>query len=180
MKLDKEGNVLPPKAPAEATGVRCHKCKTGELVIRQSKRGPFMGCNQFPRCRTIVSAQELDNLKDLQAAGKWPPATPEEAEAILGREKKGGKGKAKAAPKAAAESTGLKCHRCRGGEFVVKKGQHGPFMGCNQYPKCKTIVGYKELDRLKELQAEGGWPPATEDEAEAILGANARGTRSRA
>ena len=40
LKLDKQGNVLPPKPPPEATGLKCYKCKEGELVIRQSKRGP--------------------------------------------------------------------------------------------------------------------------------------------
>ncbi|NLW84679.1 MAG: type I DNA topoisomerase [Phycisphaerae bacterium] len=87
VKMDKEGNPLPPAPPAEPTGVKCHKCKTGELVIRQSKRGPFMGCNKFPRCRTIVSVKKLDELKELAAVGKWPPATEEEAKKILAPDK---------------------------------------------------------------------------------------------
>ncbi len=85
--LDKEGNVLPPKEPPEPTGVRCYKCKEGELVIRKGKKGPFMGCNKFPRCRTIVSIKQLEQLKALQSEGKWPPKTIEEADAILGRKK---------------------------------------------------------------------------------------------
>jgi len=87
LKLDKQGNVLPPKPPAEPTGLKCHKCKQGELVIRQSKKGPFMGCNRFPRCRTIVSVKQLDHLKELQSAGQWPPETLEQAEQILGVKK---------------------------------------------------------------------------------------------
>ena len=83
VKMDKEGNPLPPKPPAEPSGLKCHKCKTGELVIRQSKRGPFLGCNKFPRCRTIVSMKKIDELKALAADGKWPPATEEEAKKIL-------------------------------------------------------------------------------------------------
>lgn len=88
MKIDKEGNVLPPAAPPEPTGVKCHKCKTGELVIRQSKRGPFMGCNKFPRCRNIISMKMLDKLKELQKEGIWPPDTIEKADELLGRKKK--------------------------------------------------------------------------------------------
>ncbi|MHC4120146.1 MAG: type I DNA topoisomerase [Planctomycetota bacterium] len=95
LKLDKEGNVLPPKPPAEPTGVKCYKCKEGELVIRQGKRGPFMGCNRFPKCRTIISIKQLDNLKELQTTGKWPPATHEEADELLGRKKPKAKAKAK-------------------------------------------------------------------------------------
>ena len=87
LKLDKQGNVLPPKPPAERTGIKCHKCKDGELVIRQSKKGPFMGCSRFPKCRTIVSIKQLDHLKQLQSAGQWPPETPEQADQLLGRKK---------------------------------------------------------------------------------------------
>jgi len=98
LRLDTEGNVLPPKPPAEPTGVKCYKCKQGELVIRQSKRGPFMGCNRFPKCRTIVSIKELDHLKELQAAGQWPPESKEKADELLGRTKRK-KAKAVAADK---------------------------------------------------------------------------------
>ena len=87
LKLDKEGNVLPPKPPAKPTGVKCYKCKEGELVIRQGKKGPFMGCNKFPRCRTIISIKQLDHLKQLQSEGQWPPKTIEQADDILGRKK---------------------------------------------------------------------------------------------
>ncbi len=87
LKLDKQGNIVPPKPPAEPTEVMCHKCKDGRLVIRQSKRGPFLGCGRFPKCRTIVSIKQLDHLKQLQSAGQWPPETPEQADQILGRKK---------------------------------------------------------------------------------------------
>ena len=87
LKLDKEGNVLPPKPPAEPTGVKCYKCKEGELVIRQGKKGPFMGCNRFPKCRTIISIKQLDHLKQLQSKGQWPPETIEQADELLGRKK---------------------------------------------------------------------------------------------
>lgn len=88
LNLDKDGNIKPPKAPPEPTGITCHKCKQGELVIRQSKRGPFLGCNRFPRCRTIVSIKQVDELKKLQAEGNWPPKTLEETDELLGRDKK--------------------------------------------------------------------------------------------
>lgn len=87
LNIDKDGNVLPPKPPPEPSGVKCYKCKEGELVIRQSKRGPFLGCGRFPKCRTIISIKEVDRLKQLQKEGKWPPATYEEADEILGRKK---------------------------------------------------------------------------------------------
>jgi len=87
IKLDKDGNALPPKQPPEPTGLGCYKCKEGELVVRQSKRGPFLGCNRFPRCRTIISYKQLEHLKQLQALGQWPPDSPDEAKKILGRKR---------------------------------------------------------------------------------------------
>jgi len=91
LKLDKDGNIIPPKPPAEPTGIKCYKCKDGELVVRQSKKGPFLGCNRFPKCRTIISMKQLENLKSLQSAGKWPPKTPQQADILLGRKGKGRK-----------------------------------------------------------------------------------------
>jgi len=87
LKLDKEGNALPPRPAPKPTGIKCYKCKGGELVVRESKRGPFLGCSRFPRCRTIISITQLDYLKQLQSAGQWPPKTIEEADQILGRRK---------------------------------------------------------------------------------------------
>jgi DNA topoisomerase-1 len=87
VRLDKEGNIAPPRPPAEPTGLKCYKCRQGELVIRQSKKGPFMGCNRYPRCRTIISVKQKDALLKLQSEGKWPPKTADEADKILGRKK---------------------------------------------------------------------------------------------
>lgn len=93
MRIDKAGNVMPPKPPAEPTGLKCYKCSTGELVIRQSKKGPFLGCNKFPRCRTIVSFKKLEELKELQTKGDWPPKSIDKADELLGRSKKTSKKK---------------------------------------------------------------------------------------
>jgi DNA topoisomerase-1 len=87
LNLDKQGNALPPKPAPEPTEIKCYKCKDGRLVIRQSKKGPFLGCNRYPKCRTIISIEQLDYLKKLQSEGNWPPKTIEGADQILGRKK---------------------------------------------------------------------------------------------
>lgn len=88
VRIDKQGNIMPPKPPAEPTGIKCYKCKSGELVIRQSKKGPFLGCNKFPRCRTIVNISNIDKLKQLQSEGKWPAKNEDEVNTILGKSDK--------------------------------------------------------------------------------------------
>jgi len=85
LNLDKEGNALPRRPAPKPTGVKCYKCKEGELVVRESKKGPFLGCNRFPKCRTIVNYSQLEKLKQLQSQGDWPPETPEQADQILGK-----------------------------------------------------------------------------------------------
>jgi len=87
LKLDKAGNVIDSQSRAEPTGIKCYKCNNGELVVRQSKRGPFLGCNNFPRCRTIVGIKKMDLLKQLQNEGKWPPKSIEQAKQILASKK---------------------------------------------------------------------------------------------
>jgi len=114
LKLDKQGQVVPPKPPPEPTGIRCHKCKSGQLVIRQSKRGPFLGCDRFPRCRTIISVKQVDRLRELQDQGQWPPETIEQADVLLGRAKAQAKTKTKAGTKAKAKTKAKKEAQAKG------------------------------------------------------------------
>ena len=34
----------------------CPECKTGKMVQRFSRRGPFFGCSRYPECRYAVSS----------------------------------------------------------------------------------------------------------------------------
>jgi DNA topoisomerase-1 len=81
--LDKKtGEPLPPKPPPEDTGMVCPKCNKKHIVIRQGKRGPFMSCIGFPKCRTTLPAERLEEFKASFAAGKgWP----EDVKAKFGR-----------------------------------------------------------------------------------------------
>jgi DNA topoisomerase-1 len=87
VRIDKEGNILPAKQlkePLQPTGLKCFKCKNGQFVIRQGRKGPFLACDKFPKCRTIIDAGKLEELKKLQEQGNWPPQSEEEIIAILG------------------------------------------------------------------------------------------------
>jgi DNA topoisomerase-1 len=69
----KTGEPLPPKPPPEDTGLLCPKCGKKPIVVRQGKRGPFMSCSGFPRCRTTLPAERLAEFKESFAQGKgWP------------------------------------------------------------------------------------------------------------
>ncbi len=66
------------KAPAPWTSVACEKCGR-PMALRSSKRGQFLGCTGFPRCRTI---------KQLPPEGEYTLLTPEEVEALKAKTEK--------------------------------------------------------------------------------------------
>ncbi|MGC9258951.1 MAG: type I DNA topoisomerase [Phycisphaerae bacterium] len=70
----KTGLPLPPKPPPKATGLKCPKCHKKELVVRAGKRGEFLSCSGYPKCRMTLPVERLDEFLKLQAAGQWPPA----------------------------------------------------------------------------------------------------------
>jgi DNA topoisomerase I len=109
----KTGDILPPKPPPVDTGLICPKCGKKAIVVRQGKRGPFMSCSGFPKCRTTLPAERLEEFKASAAAGKgWPddikakygtPRASLKEEAEEKPEKKKAPAKKKAARKPAAK-----------------------------------------------------------------------------
>ncbi|MHB9130330.1 MAG: type I DNA topoisomerase [Armatimonadota bacterium] len=78
-----EGKEQPKKEPAQLTAINCEKCGR-PMAIRNSKRGQFLGCSGFPRCRNLKKMPEEEVVL----------LTPEQVEAL----------KAAAAEKKAAEA----------------------------------------------------------------------------
>ncbi|OGR89938.1 MAG: DNA topoisomerase I [Elusimicrobia bacterium RIFCSPLOWO2_01_FULL_59_12] len=57
LSIDKAGNVI-HRPPPQMTDKKCEKCAK-PMLLRVGKRGPFLACSGFPRCR---------NLKKIPAA----------------------------------------------------------------------------------------------------------------
>ncbi|HEX2948624.1 MAG TPA: type I DNA topoisomerase [Armatimonadota bacterium] len=53
----KDGAVVQKKEPAPWTNIPCEKCGR-PMAIRSGKRGQFLGCSGFPRCRSIKKMPE--------------------------------------------------------------------------------------------------------------------------
>ena len=49
--LDREGNKVIRPDPV-MTDKKCHKCGSA-MLLRVGKRGPFLACSGFPKCRNI-------------------------------------------------------------------------------------------------------------------------------
>jgi DNA topoisomerase I len=108
-----------PEPIIEKTEIKCGKCGAF-MVKRFSKRGPFLGCSAFPKCRNLQKLPKEDG-------------TPEEA----GTE--AGKTAAPAKERKKAELTDIKCEKC-GAPMAVRQSKRGTFLGCSAYPKCKSTA----------------------------------------
>ncbi|HEX7009255.1 MAG TPA: topoisomerase DNA-binding C4 zinc finger domain-containing protein, partial [Phycisphaeraceae bacterium] len=71
VKLDpKKGTVLLPKSPPLATDIACPKCGK-PLNMRNSKRGYWLSCSTFPKCRGRVSWTSLEEAKQAELEKAW-------------------------------------------------------------------------------------------------------------
>jgi DNA topoisomerase-1 len=52
--------------PAKEAGVNCPECGK-PMVIRGGRRGDFLACSGYPKCRNAMSLEKLDELKSQQA-----------------------------------------------------------------------------------------------------------------
>jgi DNA topoisomerase-1 len=59
INLDKRGNIKFPAIPPVITALPCPKCGS-PLGLRRGKRGPWLGCSAFPRCRGRLPWTSLD------------------------------------------------------------------------------------------------------------------------
>ena len=54
--------------PASEVKITCNKCNKGHFVLRQASRGKnsgkeFYACNNYPKCKNIISIEEYNNMK---------------------------------------------------------------------------------------------------------------------
>jgi len=75
LKLDpKKGHVVLPKPPPMATDLPCPKCgedSGATLLLRDSKRGLWLSCSRYPKCRGRESFNKLDEAKQKQLEKAW-------------------------------------------------------------------------------------------------------------
>jgi DNA topoisomerase-1 len=148
INLDKQGNPQPPKIKIETT-VACEKCGS-PMILRDSKRGPFLGCSSFPKCRATKMVKKLAGA-DLAQVEKLIPLLKEgqakNAEMIA---KILGENPAAAGPvKPSTIPTDIDCDEC-GKPMIIRKGKRGYFLGCSGYPKCKN-TGEVPAKLLEEM-----------------------------
>lgn len=124
---------------------KCPDCDTGKLVLKSSQktRQKFAACDQYPTCKCIMSVPQMPVVRGIpdmpDSEGKiWILAGKEEGnlrkvcinehtEEESSNEKK-------------YEEENSECPNCKEGQMILRKSFYGEFLGCNNYPKCKTMM----------------------------------------
>lgn len=102
---DAANAIVPEKK--EQTGIQCEKCGS-EMVIKSSRRGPFLACSGYPKCRNAMSF-----IRD--ESGKIIPKPRAESQVKVDE----------------------KCDKCDA-PMAIKSMRRVSFLACTAYPKCKN------------------------------------------
>ena len=139
INLDKQGNPMPPKPKPIQTSIACEKCGS-TLVLRDGKRGPWLGCSKFPKCRAKKGINKLapDEAKQIEAL--VPLLKEESAKAQeMAAKVLGANPTAATGAKPASIPTDIDCEEC-GQPMIIRTGRRGRFLGCSAYPKCRNTA----------------------------------------
>jgi DNA topoisomerase-1 len=138
INLDKEGKPLPPKTPPIPTTIKCEK-DGGVMLLRDGKRGPWLGCANFPKCRGMKNIKKLEGAELKQVEALIPllkegtARSQEMIAKITGENPVAGNGQVQNV------ATDIDCDEC-GKPMVIRNGRRGKFLGCSGYPKCKNTA----------------------------------------
>lgn len=131
----------------------CPKCQAeqrqGELQLRHGKHGPFLGCDQYPKCEYIKPLHQNDGhiVKELGVP------CPECGNELVLRQGRYGMFigcshypdchhiESLDQPKEDQQPQNHTCPECKKGALVERKTRFGKlFYACDNYPKCKFAV----------------------------------------
>ncbi len=143
------GSIRDTRDAANYMG-KCPVCKEGRLMSRMGKFGRFIACDKYPDCKTTFNVPKSGKLV-------FTGQTDEEGYSILeigtGRRKtqfslksqmatRGGEAVAKKDVEEEKKypEQNMTCPTCGKGKMVLRKSVYGEFLGCNNYPKCQTMM----------------------------------------
>ncbi len=164
-----------PAAAPEPAGVNCEKCGR-PMVLRAGRRGRFVACSGFPRCRHTMPLDKLEEARrraqsSSSDARGTPPADPQ---VTAGQQAPVAQDDSAPPPGFALTRTGrpvvevlpepgtLHCPKC-GSVMELKRGRFGPFFSCGSFPQCKFNANLRgpAKRQAEELMPAPAKPPPT-------------------
>ena len=161
INLDKDGKPQPPKVKIETT-IACEKCGNHMVLRGGAKRGPWLGCSNYPKCRGTKTLAKLTGADLKQAEALVPLLNEESTKARELAAKVVGDNPAMAPTTAPTNiATDIDCDDC-GKPMTIRSGRRGKFLGCSGYPKCKN-TSEVPAKLLEELGLNNGHPGTNGD-----------------
>lgn len=158
------------------TGIKCPECKKGKLDITEGRRGEYLTCSRYPKCKFSSDfSRENGDIQIVEAEKTGVVCEKCGAEMVLRAGKQGEFLACSKYPKCKtamnftrdatnkivvvrAEDIGIPCKKC-GKPMSIKKGRNGEFLACTGYPECKSTMNFirDEQGNIKpDLGAETG------------------------
>ena len=129
-------NIKPPAIETEFV------CPVGEkaMLLRTGRFGPFMGCSGYPKCKKIIKLNPDESPID-------PPGSPNFVCGMVASD-----AKSAVDPSTLENATAHLCPAGNGGVMLTRASRFGPFLGCSNYPKCRTTLKTQPDGALLEGQ----------------------------
>jgi len=129
----------------------CPECGS-ELIIKNSKSGPFFGCTSFPKCKYTRPVVEHEKVDDKVLVGSKCPEGEHELAVKQGRY--GMFIGCTNFPECHHiedtnhhEEAGVICPKCQKSELIERTNRFGKtFYSCDDYPQCKYVVNFKPIN----------------------------------
>jgi len=122
----------------------CPVCKEGRLMVKRGKFGRFIGCDKYPECKTIINVPNKGLLKYTDESDEKTGYPIVEVGSGRGKQKitltRTENKKETEKKEKKYEEEGMTCPTCKEGQMILRKSFYGEFLGCNNYPKCMTMM----------------------------------------
>jgi len=162
-----EKNLQKQKIQQKISSEICPKCGN-YMIIKDFKRGQFLGCSKYPECKTTLSldkngkvvrdGEETDMkcekcgsplIKKVGSQGKQYLSCKKypECKTTYNIDKNGNK-----VIKPSPEYTDINCEKCDS-KMVKRTGRRGSFLTCSSFPKCRNLKWIKITKSSKSKMA---------------------------
>ncbi|MBC8044359.1 MAG: type I DNA topoisomerase [Rhizobacter sp.] len=175
----KKNPILPQNDNAEL----CDKCGIGQMIVKRTKSGKFLGCSNYPKCQNIkpmpnavpkqaplesgVHCYKCETGRMLVRKGRFGTflacSNYPDCDGILNLDKEG----RITPPKTPPLETDIECPRCKA-NLYLRSGKRGLWLGCSRFPKCRGRKAWSELEESDEAKwtqllalHEAQYPPVT-------------------
>jgi len=146
------------------TELKCPECKKGNLNITEGRRGEYLTCSKYPKCKFSSDfSRENGDIQIVEAVKTGVVCEKCGSEMVLRMGKQGEFLACSKYPKCKtavnfsrdeknqivplrAVDTGIVCKKC-GKPMAIKSGRNGEFLACTGYPDCKSTMNFARDDQ---------------------------------